>query len=122
MLWGTAFKIVQEGITAVSDDDRVLVEQGTYTENIAFWGKNTTLRSTDSTGCTVIDGNSVVATGAFAGSENDTCVLSGFTIRNRKGTLSRRLLATAASGSCGMSSAARKKTKTATQRWERHSI
>ncbi len=90
MSWATAFETIQEGITAASDGDEVLVEQGTYTENIAFGGKNITLRSTDPTDWgvvknTVIDGNNLGATVTFAGTENDTCALSGFTIRNGKG-------------------------------------
>ena len=88
--WATAFKTIQQGIIASSNGDEVLVKQGTYIENIAFGGKNITLRSTDPTDWnvvkgTIIDANNVVATVTFAGTENDTCVLSGFTIRNGKG-------------------------------------
>jgi hypothetical protein len=90
MSWATAFKTIQEGITVASDGDEVLVEQGTYTENISFGGKNITLRSADPTDWgvvqnTVIDGNEAGPVVTFAGTEDASCVLRGFTIRNGKG-------------------------------------
>jgi hypothetical protein len=85
--WATAFKTIQAGIDAASDGDQVVVEQGSYTENIAFGGKNITLQSTDPADwsvvkATIIDGNQAGAAVTFAGTEDETCVLSGFTIRN----------------------------------------
>jgi hypothetical protein len=86
-----AFKTIQEGIDASSDaGDTVIVAEGTYEENIDFRGRNITLRSTDPTDraiveTTIIDGNQAGSVVTFAGTEDETCVLSGFTIRNGNG-------------------------------------
>jgi hypothetical protein len=85
--WKTAFKTVQEGINAASDGDTVIVARGTYVENIHFDGKNIILRSTNPLdpsilARTVIDGSRSGSVVAFDGTEDETCVLSGFTIRN----------------------------------------
>jgi len=85
------FATIQRGINAASDGDTVIVTQGTYVENIEFQGKNIFLRSTDPTDWnvvkgTVIDGNQAGSVVTFWGTEDETCVLSGFTIRNGTGT------------------------------------
>ncbi len=85
--WPTAFKNIFEGVGASSDADTVVVAQGTYTENISFGGKNISLTSTDPldpliVAATVIDGNHVGPVVAFSGTEDETCLLSGFTITN----------------------------------------
>jgi len=89
--WETAFKKIQEGIDAADHGDTVVVEEGTYVENIKFNGKNITLRSTDPLNPTVvqntiIDGNKKASVVTFSGTEDETCILSGFTIRNGTGT------------------------------------
>ncbi len=58
---------------------------GTYCENIHFDGKNITLRSLDPkdeqvVASTVIDGGQKGSVVTFAGTEDETCQLSGFTI------------------------------------------
>ncbi len=87
--WATAFKRIQKGIDAASDGDTVNVAWGIYVENIRFNGKNVVLTSTnpadpDIVATTIIDGNQAGPVVTFSGSENETCVLSGFTIRNGK--------------------------------------
>jgi len=91
--WETAFKTIQGGIDAASDGDTVIVAEGMYVENIGFMGKNITLTSTDPLDAgvvaqTVIDGSAAtgwVSVVAFSGTENETCVLAGFTIQNGTG-------------------------------------
>ncbi len=85
--WETAFKTIQEGIESSSDGDTVTVAEETYTENVHFRGKNITLRSTDPLSPTVVartilDGGKNGPVVTFSGTENETCVLSGFSIQD----------------------------------------
>jgi len=83
--WATAFQTIQEGIDAASDGHTVIVAKETYVENIHFDGKNITLTSTDPLRSSVvynttIDGGEVGSVVTFAGTEDESCVLRGFTI------------------------------------------
>jgi len=86
--WDTAFKTIQEGIDVSSDGDTVIVAEGTYVQNIHFNGRNITLSSTNPLDSpvvvanTIIDGNQAGPVVTFSGTEDETCLLSGFTIRN----------------------------------------
>lgn len=89
--WEKAFKRIQVGINNASNGDTVIVAQGTYVENINFNGKNIVLTSTNPTNWavvreTVIDGNKSGSVVTFSSTEDETCVLSGFTLRNGNGT------------------------------------
>ncbi len=83
----TALRTIQEGIGKATDSDTVIVAQETYLENIQFGGKNITLTSTDPldpdvVAETIIDGNLSGSVVTFSGTEDESCVLSGFTITN----------------------------------------
>ena len=91
--WQTAFKAIQEGIDAASHGDTVIVAEGSYVENIEFSRKNIVLTGTDPLDSdvvqgTIIDGNQAGSVITFDGSEDETCVLSGFTITNGSGGIS----------------------------------
>ncbi|MCX5636243.1 MAG: right-handed parallel beta-helix repeat-containing protein [Planctomycetota bacterium] len=81
------FNNIQAAINNTNDGDTIIVAEGIYYENINFKGKNIALRSTDPNNpdivsVTIIDGNNLDSVVTFAGTENATCVLSGFTIQN----------------------------------------
>ncbi len=87
--WATAFKRIQEGVEAARDGHTVTVAQGDYHEDVYFMGKNITLTSTDSLDPLVVNNTRIVGDQIgpvvnFSGTEDPTCVLSGFTITNGK--------------------------------------
>ncbi len=87
--WETAFKRIQEGIDAARDGHTVTVAEGDYHEDVYFMGKNLILTSTDSLDPLVVNNTRIVGDQIgpvvnFSGSEDATCVLSGFTITNGK--------------------------------------
>jgi len=80
---------IQAGINASANTDTVLVQPGTYVENINFNGKLITLASKfltihDSSyiSTTIIDGNAISSVVIFDSGENSSALLTGFTIRN----------------------------------------
>ena len=87
---GPAYQsIIQAGINAAVDGDTVLVQPGTYVENINFYGKSIVVASlflttgdTAYISQTVIDGNSNGSVVMFENQEDTAAVLIGFTITN----------------------------------------
>jgi len=84
---GGDYTTIQAAINAASNGDTILVDEGTYQENIDFDGKNVAVRSSDpqdpdAVAATIIDGGNCGAVVTFSGSESSDAVLSGFTITN----------------------------------------
>ncbi|UCC79513.1 MAG: T9SS type A sorting domain-containing protein [Candidatus Zixiibacteriota bacterium] len=83
------YHTIQQGIDASSDGDTVLVQPGTYYENINFNGHNIVLGSlflttgdTSYIEQTIIDGDSAGSVVTFENGEDNTAIISGFTIQN----------------------------------------
>ncbi len=86
------YPTIQQGIDASQDADTVLVQPGTYVENINYNGKNITVGSlflttadTSYISQTIIDGNQSGSVVTFESAEDTTAVLCGFTIQNGLG-------------------------------------
>ncbi len=84
---------IQAGINAAVNSDTVLVQPGTYVENINFIGKNITVGSlfltthdTTYISSTIIDGNGTNSVVKIESGENSTAVLYGFTLTNGSGS------------------------------------
>ena len=80
---------IQQGIDASTDGDTVLVQPGTYVENINFNGHNIVLGSlflitgdTTYIAETIIDGDSAGSVVTFENAEDRTAIITGFTITN----------------------------------------
>ena len=80
---------IQGGINLANNGDTILVQPGTYVENINFNGKSISVASlTFTTGDTsyisqtIIDGNQNGSVVTFENGENSTAILRGFTITN----------------------------------------
>lgn len=80
---------IQAGINESTDGDTILVQPGTYIENINFNGKNITVASlflttqeTTYISQTIIDGNQSGNVVTFESGEDFTAKLYGFTVRN----------------------------------------
>ncbi len=83
------YPTIQEGIDASTDGDTVLVQPGTYVENINFNGHNIVLGSlflttgdTTYISETIIDGDSSGSVVTFESHEDSTTIITGFTVYN----------------------------------------
>ena len=79
------YHTIQGAINAAREGDTIIVKPGTYRENLELYGKNIILRSTDPldpaiVNDTVIHGRNMASCITFEGSENESFILSGFTI------------------------------------------
>ncbi|MDI6752663.1 MAG: DUF1565 domain-containing protein, partial [bacterium] len=79
------YSTIQEAIDAAANGDTVLVNNGTYLENINFNGKAITVQSINGTS-TIIDGNANGSVVTFSTNEGANSVLVGFTITNGSAT------------------------------------
>lgn len=82
---------IQAGIDAALNGDLVLVNRGTYIENIDFKGKAITVKSTDGPKVTIIDGGSPInpfygSVVSFKNGEKLNSILDGFTLTKGTGT------------------------------------
>ncbi|MCF7792384.1 MAG: FG-GAP-like repeat-containing protein [Candidatus Cloacimonetes bacterium] len=87
------YATIQEGIDASANGDIVLVQPGTYLENLNFNGKLITVASlyhttqdTSYISQTIIDGNQMGGVVLFESGEDSTAVLTGFKLQNGSGT------------------------------------
>ncbi|MEK6882328.1 MAG: hypothetical protein AABY22_22100, partial [Nanoarchaeota archaeon] len=81
------YSTIQSAIDNSQHGDEIIVQPGTYIENINLNGKNIILRSTEPTNRsvveqTIIDGNQQGSVVTFSRDEGTSCTLEGFTITN----------------------------------------
>jgi parallel beta-helix repeat protein len=83
------YATIQEGIDAAVNGDTVLVQPGTYAENVNFSGHDIVLGSlflttgdTTYVEQTIIDGDSSGSVITFESGEESTAIITGFTIQN----------------------------------------
>ena len=83
------YRTIQEGINASFTSDTVLVQPGTYIENLYFGGHNISVGSlflttgdTSFISSTIIDGDSSGSVVMFDSGEDSTAIITGFTIQN----------------------------------------
>ena len=79
---GKPYTKIQSAINDAVNDDTILVYDGTYVENIYFYGKAITVKSVNGAASTTIDGNASGTVVTFVMGEGSGSVLEGFTIRN----------------------------------------
>jgi len=80
----TQYPDIQSAIIAAKNKMMVLVDAGTYVENIDFMGKAITLKSKYGPIVTILDGNQTVSVVSFTNNEGANSILDGFTITNGK--------------------------------------
>jgi parallel beta-helix repeat protein len=82
---GTRYDRIRYAISEATPGDEIVLSQGRYLENINLGGKNLVLRSTDPNNPAVVAATVLAGAGSgpvvtFAGGEDATCILTGFTI------------------------------------------
>jgi hypothetical protein len=81
-----AFPTIQSAVNVAAPGDTVLVQPGTYFENVKYMGFDIEVKSSDGSYVTFIDGNQTGSVVAFTSGEGPMCTLEGFTIMNGTGT------------------------------------
>jgi len=79
---GYPYTTIQAAIYAARTGDLVLVHDGTYIENIDFWGMLIRVRSENGVEKTTIDGNQSGSVVTFNKKEGAESILDGFSIKN----------------------------------------
>ncbi len=79
------FSTIQAAIDGAVNSDIIMVEMGTYVENINYNGKSLTIKSMRGPELTTIDGNQSGSVVLFLSQEDENAVLDGFTITNGTG-------------------------------------
>lgn len=79
------YAAIQTAIDAAVDGDKVLVDAGTFFENIDFLGKGIVLESTGGAAVTVIDGGRAGSVITLTKGEDEFTRLRGFTLTNGTG-------------------------------------
>ncbi len=79
------YSLIQTGIDSANIGDTILVEPGTFVENLDYSGKDIVIRSTAGQETTIIDGNQNGSVVLFISGETENAVLDGFTITNGNG-------------------------------------
>jgi len=77
------YDYIQHAIVSASMGDRIVVGRGIYREKIDFKGKNLTVSSADPNDGDIVAKTIITGGGqlvSFSGSEDESCVLAGFTI------------------------------------------
>jgi len=82
---GKRYTTIQQAIEQAYPGDEIVVDEGTYYENVDFLGKALALRSTEPgddrcVAATVINGGAAAAAVTFAAGEDQNSILRGFTI------------------------------------------
>ncbi len=83
------YSTIQAAIDDTDNDNitTVLVDDGTYMENINFGGRAITVKSVNGSSLTAIDGGSNGSVAIFNSGETSSSVLDGFTIQNGGGVM-----------------------------------
>ncbi|MHC4184374.1 MAG: right-handed parallel beta-helix repeat-containing protein [Planctomycetota bacterium] len=81
---GKRYDYIQHAIYDANERDEIVVSEGVYYENVDFRGKNLTIRSTNPEAQAVVAATVIHGGGGpvvtFCSGEDQSCVLSGFTI------------------------------------------
>ncbi|MGB2862217.1 MAG: right-handed parallel beta-helix repeat-containing protein, partial [Sedimentisphaerales bacterium] len=81
---GTKYDHIRHAINEAETGDKIVLSEGVYHENINFSGKNITLSSIDPGNPAVVAGTVLAGSAGpvvtFAGVEDESCMLDGFTI------------------------------------------